>query len=101
MTIDNNITADLTVIPVAQTTTQLEDVLKNITSARALKLYNLCSLIIKQHDINEINDDTIRSYVKELKKRASQFPELQQALTSELETILSALACTHAIVKAC
>lgn len=101
MIMDNGITADLTVIPISKTRMPLNDVLNNIQSTRTLKLYNLCSLVVKQKDIDEITDETIRGYVEELKKQAVEFPELQEVITSESDTVLAALACTHAIVKAC
>ncbi len=98
---DKSITADLTVIPLASTNQQLDNILENIKSARALKLYNLCSLVVKKDDINNITDDLIRKYMTELRERALEFPELQQMVRDESDAVLAALACTHAIVKAC
>lgn len=101
MTRDKTITADLTVIPLASKNQQLENILENIRSARAIKLYNLCSLVVKKEDINNITDNLIRKYVIELKERAQDFPELQEMVKDESEAVLAALACTHAIAKAC
>ena|SRR3990167_2753059 len=98
---DKSISADLTVLPLASTNKELNDILENIKSARAIKLYNLCSLIVKKEDIDEITDVSIKKYVEELKREAAKFPELQQATTQESETVLAALACTHVIAKAC
>lgn len=101
MVLDRTITADLTIIPLASTNQQLKAILENIRSAKAIKLYNLCSAIVKKEDIENITDDRIRTYVIELKERAKDFPELQNMITNESEAVLAALACTHAIVKAC
>ena len=69
--------------------------------SRSLRLYNLCSLLVSKRKINEIDDALMRSLVNELKVRATEFPELQKAVNSDSDTVLSALACTHAVAKAC
>ena len=97
---DNSITADLTIILMGQTRVQLEDLLQNIQSARAIKLYNLFSLIVKMKAIEDITEKDIRSYVEELKKHADEFPALRDNADSETDSVLAALACTHAIAKA-
>jgi hypothetical protein len=98
---NRSIIADLTVIPLVLTNVEITEFLGNIRSARAIKLYNLCSLIVKKKDIETITDKTIQQYVEELKQRAAQFPELQCAASTEFDTVLAALACTHAVAKAC
>lgn len=68
--------------------------------ARAIKLYNLCSLIVSKQELETIGDNDIKKMVLELKNRANDDPELQNCLTDESDVVLSALDCTHAIVRA-
>ena len=96
----NNTNADLTVVPLAQTQLELTDILSNIRSARALALYNLCSMVVKQKDIDDINEEDIRLYIEELRSKATEFPMLTESVSSTSEVALAALACTHAVVKA-
>lgn len=98
--LDGSITADLTFVPIEHTTICTETVMDNIKSARAIKLYNLCSLIVKEHDIQLITDETIHQAVLELRQQAEKDPDLQNCLNDTSEIVLSALACTHAIVRA-
>lgn len=96
----NSITADLTVIPLAQTKFELDDILTNIRSARALTLYNLCSMVVKQKDIDDISESDIRAYIVELKAKATEFPMLAESISASSDAALAALACTHAVAKA-
>ncbi len=98
---DKNIAADISIVPIAQSKVKISEVMDNIKSVRTTKLYNLCSSIVKTNDITEIDDIMIRNYIDELKTRASAIPELRAVITDKDEVVLAALACTHAIAKAC
>jgi hypothetical protein len=98
---DKTITADITIISISLSQVNILDIFDNIKSVKAIELYNLCSSIVKKEDIARIDDIKIRSYIEELKIRASKSKSLQQITKPESEVILAALACTHAIAKAC
>ncbi|MES2219275.1 MAG: hypothetical protein V4501_12800, partial [Pseudomonadota bacterium] len=60
---DKNIAADISIVPIAQSRVKISEVMNNIKSVRATKLYNLCSSIVKTNDIAEIDDIMIRNYI--------------------------------------
>jgi len=101
MLIDMEITANITIVPLSKSIIPHQELLTNIQSVRAIKLYNLCSTIVDKLDVDHITDNDIRKAVEELIAAAKNIDELKSLSLENNKAILAALACTQAIVKSC
>jgi hypothetical protein len=98
---DKTTYADITIVPLKFTNIPYSELVKNINSARAFKLYNLCSMIADENDVSKITDAILREGVEELIHQAKDIQALKDIPLEKNKIILAALACTHSVVKSC
>lgn len=94
------VVGDLTFVPLMHMRDKLETILNNIEQIKTWPLYNLCSLIVKKEDIQQITSENIKICIDELAEESRSFQPFQHIPIKEYEIILLAIACTHAISAA-
>jgi hypothetical protein len=96
-----HIETEFTVIPLQNLSISYQQLLENINSARSIKLYNLCSLAVRDQDLKQLKKLEISEFIENLKTLAKNTGLLDNCqLTHTDEVILAAMACTHAIITA-
>jgi hypothetical protein len=97
----SDLAVDITFVPLSRSVIPIETILENIKAAQSIKLYNMCTLSVKQVDIDNMTDESLRQSVEALKRCSEQpgFEEFRDAVANpDAEATLRAMACTNGII---